>query len=151
MRNGLYLMVLAPLDYPGKLYRGRYCYEHHLVWWQNTGKTISYGQVIHHRNEDKHDNTIENLELITSREHNKHHGKINHLRSIKNINCLNCGCSFVQKKRPVQIFCSRRCIGLYGHAKKKRLGCSSEVEQTVVARKVAGPNPATPAKGKEAR
>ena len=34
MINGDYILVVAPPDYPGVKYRGRYCYEHRLVWWK---------------------------------------------------------------------------------------------------------------------
>ena len=77
MRNGPYLFVIA-LDYPGKKYRGRYIYEHHLVWWKNTGQPVPEGYVVHHKNEDMHDNRFENLELIESEQHKKLHGHFPH-------------------------------------------------------------------------
>lgn len=62
MKNGDYELVRAPPGYPGKRYRGLYCYEHHLVWWQNTGALPPEGHVVHHKNENKRDNRFENLE-----------------------------------------------------------------------------------------
>jgi hypothetical protein len=62
MKNGPYELVIAPEGYPGKRYRDRYCYEHHLVWWQNTGEVPGEAELIHHKNEDKRDNRFENLE-----------------------------------------------------------------------------------------
>lgn len=50
-------------------------YEHRYVWWLNTGD-LAEGYVIHHINENKHDNRIENLQKITVSEHTKmHHSK----------------------------------------------------------------------------
>lgn len=50
-----------------------YAYEH-LVVWQNAGRTLPSGdQIIHHRNEDKTDNALSNLELLTRREHAAEH------------------------------------------------------------------------------
>ena len=34
MKNGPYILVAALETYPGKKYRGKYCYEHHMVWWK---------------------------------------------------------------------------------------------------------------------
>lgn len=120
MRNGPYILVVAPKEYPGKKYRGRYCYKHSLVWWEATGEIVGVGQIIHHTNENKHDNRIENLELMTTNEHSSHHGGRVAARSVRLGVCPSCGNQFVQKKRPVQVFCSRRCIGLYNHAGRKK-------------------------------
>lgn len=76
MKNGDYLLIVAPKDYPGKKYRNKYCYEHHYVWWKNTGELISYEDSLHHINGDKHDNRFENLEKVSRREHpSKHFNK----------------------------------------------------------------------------
>ena len=73
MKNGDYTLVKAPIDYPGKKYRGKYCYEHHLVWWSENGVIPSSAQVVHHINEDKRDNRVENLELIDRDQHTRRH------------------------------------------------------------------------------
>jgi hypothetical protein len=74
MKNGEYIMVVAPEYYPGKRYRQRYVYEHVLVWWLNTGEVINTKtHLVHHINENKHDNIFSNLELLTRSEHSKHH------------------------------------------------------------------------------
>ena len=31
MKSGNYILIKAPDNYPGKKYRGKYCYEHHYV------------------------------------------------------------------------------------------------------------------------
>lgn len=73
MKNGPYIMIIAPNDYPGKLYRNKYIYEHHYVWWKYKNKIIEKGFIIHHKNHNKHDNSIENLEILSIKEHNKLH------------------------------------------------------------------------------
>lgn len=75
MKNGPYELVIPPPEYPGKRYRGRYCYLHRLVWWQETGEILTKKDLIHHRNEKKRDNEIENLERHTADSHNKLHAK----------------------------------------------------------------------------
>ena len=75
MKNGPYILVVAPKGYPGKKYRNRYAYEHSVVYWQHHKKIAENGFVIHHKNHNKHDNRIENLELIPAKTHNKEHGE----------------------------------------------------------------------------
>lgn len=75
MRNGEYTLVVAPPDYPGMRYRGRYCYEHHLVWWQHTGETLRRGEVVHHRDGVKTNNVFANLEKHTVGDHVRHHAR----------------------------------------------------------------------------
>lgn len=73
MKNGDYLLVKAPSEYPGKKYRGKYCYEHHLVYWENTGVVPNNDEVIHHIDENKHNNNFDNLELKKKNIHNREH------------------------------------------------------------------------------
>jgi len=75
MKNGPYELIVPPSDYPGKRYRGKYAYEHHVVWWTNTGRTVPPGCEVHHKNGQKRDNRFENLELLTSDEHKAHHSR----------------------------------------------------------------------------
>lgn len=51
-----------------------WCYLHQLVWWA-AGRVVPDGMILHHKNEDKTDCRIENLELVTRAEHNLHHNK----------------------------------------------------------------------------
>ncbi|HOJ04138.1 MAG TPA: HNH endonuclease [Bacteroidota bacterium] len=46
-----------------------YAYEHHVVWWNSGRQLPGKEEVIHHKNEDKTDNRLSNLELLTRREH----------------------------------------------------------------------------------
>jgi hypothetical protein len=73
MKNGPYILLKAPEEYPGLKYRNRYVYEHHLKWWQATKSLVPRGYTIHHRNGSKTDNNIENLEIIHKSTHVKIH------------------------------------------------------------------------------
>lgn len=125
MKNGGYELVVAPKDYPGKKYRGRYCYEHHLVWWENTGTIPKHDEVIHHVNENKRENRFENLEKKKRTDHDHYHGS-RRKRQIVTIKCPSCGTVFEREarqthlKKPANLItlCSRSCIGTFFHKKR---------------------------------
>lgn len=117
MRNGDYELVKAPDDYPGRKYRDKYCYNHHLVWWQSTGSLPKPGYVIHHKDENKYNNLFSNLEEITDAEHRRHHAKG---ISLKELICYCCGNIFYRSRRnynakskqgQVKFYCTRSCMG----------------------------------------
>jgi hypothetical protein len=118
MRNGPYLLILAPESYPGKKYRGRYAYEHHVVWWLGTGSLHPSGSVVHHKNHDRHDNRFENLECKTKSEHSADHGKERHLACLIDVTCFHCSKSFQlkgskyrsrHKQNNGRLYCGKSC------------------------------------------
>lgn len=50
-----------------------YAYLHHLVICSAIGRPLQKGEVVHHRNGDKTDNRLENLDLLLRGQHNAHH------------------------------------------------------------------------------
>ena len=50
-----------------------YVYTHRLVVSKSLGRILSKDEVVHHINEDKQDNRIQNLQLMTHREHKRLH------------------------------------------------------------------------------
>lgn len=115
MRNGSYELVVAPDDYPGLKYRGRYVYEHHLVWWRRTGELVPSGFILHHKNERKRDNRYTNLELRPRGEHTAEHHRFDPEEWL----CAWCGKTFflklsvrrsrLKQSRSGRLFCSRSC------------------------------------------
>jgi hypothetical protein len=75
MKNGPYILIIPPDSYPGKRYRGKYAYEHQVVWWINTNELVPEGFVVHHKDENKHNNHIDNLELKSISLHTIEHIK----------------------------------------------------------------------------
>lgn len=96
-------------------------YEHHLVWWQHTGELVPPGHVIHHENDDKHDNRFENFRLKTNSQHSKDHAV---LATPVTLECAWCGQEFEYNARNHRFksrqgqrafFCSRSHAAKFQH------------------------------------
>lgn len=119
MKNGPYIMLVAPKNYPGKKYRGRYAYEHHIKWWKKHGSVPKKGYSIHHKNGDHRDNRLCNLQLVTNQEHSRLHGLQRTLVARITMQCLFCkqfnivgGRGHLMYRYKIngnRIFCSRSC------------------------------------------
>lgn len=49
---------------------------HRHLMEKKLGRKLGFNEVVHHINGDKHDNRIENLEVLSRSEHMKHHPEI---------------------------------------------------------------------------
>lgn len=118
MINGDYIMVVAPDNYPGTKYRGKYCYEHYLVYWQTYSIIPKSDEIIHHKDENKHHNVPENLELMKRKNHTVLHNR-KRLSTLVMLRCPGCQKIFVREKRNTFLqkggaytCCCRKCIGV---------------------------------------
>ena len=68
-----YVLIWSP-DHPNKSKRG-YVQEHRLIIEKEIGRYLTKEEVVHHINNIRDDNRIENLKLMTRSEHTKLHLK----------------------------------------------------------------------------
>jgi hypothetical protein len=143
MRNGDYILILAPTDYPGIRYRGKYCYEHKYIAWKKYGRLPEQNEEVHHKNGDKFDNNPDNLEYITSWNHKKLHGEERVVEQIHLI-CPTCGKSFDAKpsnyrwqvKHGQILHCSRSCSVIDQHRRGlvNLVGCKGILGSSTTSR-----------------
>ncbi len=108
-----YVEVRYP-DHPNANTSG-YIREHRLVMSESLGRPLEANERIHHKNRDRLDNRIENLELTTPEEHVGLHPRPR--REYEPKICLTCGKAFLPVccSEPTYRgakYCSRTCSGL---------------------------------------
>ncbi len=112
VKKGEYLYAVVP-GHPRATSRN-YVLHHRVVMENHLGRLLEPDEVVHHINHDKHDNRIENLEVMTHVEHSLHHVKRG--RTMVDLICAFCSKEFKREKaqvKPGNTMCSRRCNGLY--------------------------------------
>lgn len=112
--------LMAQVRYPDG--RRKVCTYHRFVWESANGE-LPRGVVVHHRNHDKSDNRLENLQAIGLAEHGRQH----HSKPLDRMTCPQCGESFQvrathRRKNQDGPFCGRSCAGKWTRAKHLRGG-----------------------------
>jgi predicted RNA-binding Zn-ribbon protein involved in translation (DUF1610 family) len=82
LKNGYVMVTLAPDDPMAAMSihkRHRAIYEHRLVMARHLGRLLLPWEEVHHKNKDKQDNRIENLELTDKRTHAFQHQDVDRL------------------------------------------------------------------------
>ena len=97
---------------------GKHRNEHRKIMEDYLGRKLDYNEVVHHIDENKSNNNIENLRLMTRAEHTKVHTK---KKSYVTLICYGCGkkYSYLEslyryrlKQGQNKFMCSKKCVGL---------------------------------------
>lgn len=88
---------------------GRPMQAHRHVMEEYLGRPLRWDEYVHHKNDDRTDNRIENLEIMDPVTHGRHH----HLRKSLTTDCVICGKTFTphKTKRERTKTCGRECRG----------------------------------------
>jgi hypothetical protein len=99
-----------------------YVYEHIYIVEESLGRHLTKDEHVHHLDENRSNNRIDNLIVLSNKDHGKLHGYLNRLKSQYytkqepyEIYCLQCGriLERTQKK-----YCSNPCRDKTGHKRK---------------------------------
>lgn len=112
-----------------------YVLEHRIVIENHLERLLNSNEIVHHKNGNRLDNNLSNLELMTVNEHNKHHGNL-HGKTYVELKCPQCNKFFeIPFNRLTSRFggkfraCSRSCGNLFSYALRK--GKTIELEKAV--------------------
>lgn len=102
----------------------RYRMEHVMVWESANGK-VPHGHDVHHKNGDKLDNRLENLELLSKVAHKRDHGGCELVDGVWFKPCRKCGAmlnvsEYYKRKDGISPWCKGCCIENAVANKRKR-------------------------------
>jgi uncharacterized C2H2 Zn-finger protein len=122
-------------DHPNATERG-YVLHHRIVVENHLNRLLESHEIVHHKNDNKKDNRIENLEVMTAVSHGRLHAKEKG-RKWCILKCPNCGIEFERPKNKTHLnkphfytCCSRKCSGTFSHRVKK-YGETSEIKKAI--------------------
>jgi hypothetical protein len=105
--------------------------QHRLLMERKLGRELSRREWVHHKNEDKRDNRIDNLQVMDAGDHLRHHRQ----KYPTTFTCVPCGAKF--QPHPGHRYrnprhCSKRCFGV------ARRVYSDELLRSILERQLHG-------------
>lgn len=120
--KGDYVYAVVP-EHPVATKHG-YVLHHRIVAENFLNRLLSPNEIVHHKNHNKKDNSPDNLEVMTRREHSFHHKNGTGHEDVT-MTCVQCNKLFKRNyrnrpevKKNINVFCSRVCNGKYQRAKQ---------------------------------
>jgi len=124
--------IRVPKNYEGTIYKSHnFILYARFVVEQHLGRYLSTNEDVHHKDGNKLNDTISNLEVLSRSDHTKKHCKIG--RDIITLVCPTCNKKFSRErrkthlannKRTIRTFCSRSCSTKYYSSLKKKKSVS---------------------------
>lgn len=100
VKKGDYLYAVVP-EHP-KATKNNYVLLHRVIMENSLGRILSDEEVVHHKDHNKYNNDIDNLEILTKVEHNRRHG-LEQGRMTVILRCPVCGKEFVKAKNQTHL------------------------------------------------
>lgn len=132
VKKGDYLYAVVPLH--PKRTKNNYVLMHRVVMENHLGRLLDTNEVVHHKDGNKHNNDISNLEVLTSQEHSRLHGRSTP-RKISVLRCPQCRKTFERYEnltagRKYGVFCSPSCRGKFSRYAQLH-GITAEMEDAI--------------------
>lgn len=115
-------------------HNGKTAREHRVVMENLLGRKLDEDEVVHHINENKQDNRIENLQIMSRSEHT--HDHLSGTTDTKTINCYCCGKELIKETRLIKyrdktgqtkFYCSHACSAIANSTYFEKYGNISEL------------------------
>lgn len=134
-----YRLIRVNYEHPNQQ-AGGYILEHRFVMSQHLSRPLHPNEIVHHKDHNKLNNHIDNLEITTREDHQKdHHTRIKKLKKV----CPNCGKPYSKHGTAANNrskFCSRECRYAIGNSLCRKVSLEQEKEILELRGKVSRKN-----------